>query len=181
MNLYMTLGLQRGTVKLVPHDPEWARLFEKERDILLEIFGDKILAIEHVGSTSIPGLPAKPIIDIFAAVASLDNIDTFIQKLPTLGYEYIPERRFSDRQFFPKGPAECRTHHLSLVEITSETGWKNHLLFRDYLRKTADAREEYAILKRRLAEMYADNRGEYTEHKSSFVMKIIQKAKNSPK
>lgn len=95
-----------------------------------------------------------------------------------LGYEYIPERRFSDRQFFPKGPSEKRTHHLNLVEITSETGWENQILFRDYLREHEDIRNGYSKLKKELAEKYTDNRDEYTERKSKFVIGIINKAKS---
>lgn len=173
----MTLGLQRGTVRLEEYNPEWADLFEQEKKLLLETFGDRIIAVEHIGSTAIPGIPAKPIIDINVAIPSLDDIDDFITELEKLGYEYIPERRFSDRQFFPKGPSEKRTHHLNLVEITSETGWKNQLLFRDYLRTHSDIRDEYATLKRELAEKYAENRDEYTERKSDFVMRIIEKVR----
>lgn len=172
-----TLGLQRGTVRLEEFNPEWSNLFEQEKELLLKTFGDRILAIEHIGSTAIPELPAKPIIDINVAVPSLNDIDDFILKLQKLGYEYIPERRFSDRQFFPKGPSEKRTHHLNLVEITSETGWKNQLLFRDYLRNHDDVRNEYRKLKEELAEKYANNRDEYTERKSKFVLSVIEKAK----
>jgi GrpB-like predicted nucleotidyltransferase (UPF0157 family) len=172
------IGLKRGEVKLSEYNPRWAELFEEEKKVLLETFGNRILALEHIGSTAIPGIPAKPIIDILAAIESLDDVDDFVQILPTLGYEYIPERRFADRQFFPKGPESARTHHLSLVEKDSETGWLNHLRFRDYLRSHDAEREEYAALKRRLASEFADNRGEYTERKSEFVLRIIEKAKS---
>ena len=172
-----SLGLRRGTVRLEEYNPEWADLFDQEKKLLRKTFGDKIIAIEHIGSTAIPGIPAKPIIDINAAIPSLDDTDDFVTKLQELGYEYIPERRFSDRQFFPKGPSEKRTHHLNLVEITSETGWKNQLLFRDYLRTHPDIRDEYVTLKRELAHKYADNRDDYTEQKSNFVIRIIEEAK----
>lgn len=175
------LGLQRGTVRLEEHNPEWADLFEQEKKLLQKTFGDRIITIEHIGSTAIPGIPAKPIIDINVAIPSLDDIDDFVTKLQELGYEYIPERRFPDRQFFPKGPSEKRTHHLNLVEIISETGWKNQLLFRDYLRTHANVRDEYATLKRELATKYAENRDEYTERKSNFVMRIIEEAKHEQK
>lgn len=171
------IGLKRGTVRLVKYNPKWIDLFRKEKDILLSQFSSKIMAIEHIGSTAIPGLPAKPIIDINVAVESLDNIDMFVSRLPALGYEYIPERRFSDRQFFPKGSPENRTHHLNIVEITSETGWENPLLFRDFLRKHDDIRKKYADLKVELATNYYNNREEYTKRKGDFVMKIINKAK----
>lgn len=170
------LGLKRGKTKLLPHDPEWAKQFEREKKLLLETFGDKIIAIEHIGSTAIPGIPAKPIIDMNVATSSLDDIDEFIKRLPDLGYEYMPDRRFSDRQFFPKGSESSRTHHLNLVEITSETGWKNPLIFRDYLRNNKEDRSAYARLKTSLAEKHKDNRYEYTERKSDFIREIINKA-----
>ena len=175
----MNVGLKRRTVELKDHDPAWTDLYEQEKQLLIDTFGDRIVAVEHIGSTAIPGIPAKPIIDMNVAVESLDDIDDFIQKLPELRYEYIPERRYADRQFFPKGPSECRTHHLNLVELDSQTAWKNQLLFRDYLRENEDVRNQYAELKRKLADEYADNREEYTERKSEFVMSIINKAQNT--
>lgn len=175
-NLDKSIGLERGTVELRHYSPEWADLFEQEKQLLVDTFGDRILAVEHIGSTAIPGIPAKPIIDMNAAVESLDDIDDFIQKLPELGYEYIPERRYTDRQFFPKGSSERRTHHLNLVELDSQTAWKNQLLFRDYLIEHEDVRNEYAELKRNLANKYADNREEYTEQKSDLIMNTIKKA-----
>lgn len=173
----MSIGLKRGTVKLVPHDENWSTLFEKERQILSNKFGEKILAIEHIGSTAIPGLLAKPIIDMNVAVKDLDDIDDFVIGLQELGYEYIPERRYADRQFFPKGHPDNRTHHLNLVEIDSETAWMNQLFFRDYLTKHAKEREEYAKLKEELAEQFADQREEYTERKSDFIAYILGKRK----
>lgn len=172
----MKLGVKRGTVILVPHDPEWAGLFQKEKELLLSVFGDRIKAIEHIGSTAIPGILAKPIIDMNVAVDSIDDIGDFISKLPSFGYEYIPERRFSDRQFFPKGLPEMRTHHLNLVEIASKTGWGNPLLFRDYLRIHSEEREAYGKLKEELAAKYSDNRDEYTERKGVFVHRILELA-----
>jgi len=171
----VSLGLQRGTVELKDHDPQWHALFKCEKKILLEIFGDRIIAIEHIGSTSICGISAKPIIDMNVAVTSLRKIDDFIEKLPNLGYEYMPERRFKDRQFFPKGPRECRTHHLNLTEMSNKTGWKGHLVFRDYLRKNKDAREEYDTLKKKLAEQYSDNREKYTHRKADFIQDVINR------
>lgn len=174
------LGLKRGTVKLEEYNPKLVELFEQEKGLLQETFGNRIIAIEHIGSTAIPDIPAKPIIDINVAIKSLDDIDDFIKKLPELGYEYIPDRRFSDRQFFPKGPEENRTHHLNLTEIDSETAWHNKLLFRDYLRKNNEARDAYAKLKKELEKKYYNNREEYTEQKAKFIRNIINKAQANP-
>jgi len=172
------LGLTRGTVKLVPNDPRWLLEFNKERGNLENVFGEKILAIEHIGSTAILEIPAKPIIDINVGIESIDSISDFIEPLKKLGYEFMPERRFDDRQFFPKGPEELRTHHLNLVEIDSETAWLNPLLFRDYLNKNKTVRNEYRALKESLAMKFANDRMKYSEGKSEFIMKVLEVAKS---
>lgn len=173
------LGLKRGTVKLVKAHDEWARLFEKEKQSLLEMFGYRIIAIEHVGSTAIPDIPAKPIIDIRIAVSSLDDsyIKKFVAPLKKLGYSYM--HKFSDRHFFAKGPEENRTHHISLVKVGSEVGWLDSILFRDYLLRNKRAREEYATLKQKLASQFAEDRASYTKYKEKFIQKIIKLAKTS--
>ncbi len=97
-----------------------------------------------------------------------------------IGFENLKklvDSEFFRQQFFPKRPSEKRTHHLNLVETTSETGWKNQLLFRDFLRTHTRVRDKYGALKRELAMKYADNRDEYTKRKSDFVMRTIEEAK----
>lgn len=168
-----SIGLRRGTVELKAYDPQWSALFDDEKKRLLEVFGDRIIAIEHIGSTSIPGISAKPIIDINVAVKLLDRIDDFISELPQMGYEYMPQRRFHDRQFFPKGSRERRTHHLNLTERASKSGWEDHLTFRNYLRDNEDARKDYETLKKKLAAEFSENREEYTRQKSNFIQSII--------
>ncbi len=165
------VGLKRGTVKLVPYEPIWTELFEIEKDILLNCIGDHISGIEHIGSTSIPGLKAKPIIDMIVAVKNLSVYIKLIDSLAKLGYEYMPERVFADRVFFPKGPQENRTHHLSLVVENSE-GWTGPIAFRDYLRNNPHERQEYQLLKERLAEQFPNDRASYTEAKASFIQRI---------
>jgi len=172
------LGVQRGKVIVVPFDSSWKKEFEKEKEKLLDTFGNKIINIEHIGSTAIPGLCAKPIIDINVAIHSLEQAQSFIEPLEQLGYEYIAERHFKDRYFFPKGTKSNRTHHLNLVEIGSQTGWINPLLFRDYLIHNSEMRDYYCNLKRNLSYRYSDNREKYTERKSDFVRTILEKANN---
>jgi GrpB-like predicted nucleotidyltransferase (UPF0157 family) len=171
------LGLKRGTVKLVNscHD-EWAQLFEIEKHLLFETFGNRIIAIEHVGSTAIPEVPAKPLIDMDVAVSSLSDeyIEEFVAPLEKLGYHYM--HKFPDRHFFAKGPEEQRTHHLNLVELNNGE-WRNTLLFRDYMRRNKHAREEYAALKKKLAEQFSEDRASYTKAKEEFIQKIIKFAK----
>ena len=170
------LGLKRGTVKLAEAHDEWARLFEIEKDLLKMTFGDRFIAIEHVGSTSIPGIPAKPLLDMNMAISSLDDtyIQEFVAPLEKLGYHYM--HKFPDRHFFAKGPEALRTHHLNLVPTDGEE-WNNSILFRDFMRRNKPARDEYAALKRKLAEQFADDRASYTKAKEEFIQGIIRQAK----
>lgn len=172
------LGLKRGTVELASFHQEWARLFEKEKSLLLKTFGDRILAIEHIGSTAISGVPTKPLIDINAAVSLLDDayIEEFVAPLEKLGYEYKRSEQYDHRRLFVKGPEAKRTHHLNLVKIDSAHGWKDALVFRNYLQRHKSAREEYAALKENLAGQYSGDRASYTKGKQDFIKKIIQLA-----
>jgi len=163
---------------LLPYDQAWPRLFEAEKLNLLEALGGIIFDVEHVGSTSVPGLAAKPLIDMMASVESLSDYKKAISPLEALDYEYMPERVFSDRIFFPKGPREQRTFHLSLVEKGSKQ-WIETLQFRDYLRSHPAKRDEYQMLKERLARLFADNRELYTKGKSEFIGSVLALAAES--
>ena len=179
------IGLKRGTVKIVPYNPAWAQIFEQEKLALKKMFGDRILAIEHVGSTAVPELPAKPIIDINVAITSLIDVQDFIEKLPTLGYQYLPNRsypvpEYDYRHFFIKGPESNRTHHLKLIELYNKE-WKDSILFRDYLRLNKEARDRYTTLKQQLTEKYADDRASYTEGKTEFIHEIIRQVRQKGK
>lgn len=172
----MTTGLKRGTVEIRPYDPDWADEFQKEKSALQASLGAKIIAIEHIGSTSVPGLAAKPIIDMVVAVDSFDILQDCIAPLQALGYEYMPERMFQDRKFFPKGPRSNRTHHLNLVLKNDVEQWVKPQAFRDYLRSHEAEKIEYARLKQSLAEKYSHNRETYTKAKSDFIQSILRKA-----
>ena len=147
-------------------------MYETEERELLGALGSVILDIEHIGSTSVPGLAAKPLIDIIVSVSSLNDYKKAIKPLEALGYEYMPERVFSDRVFFPKGPGENRTFHLSLVEKNSKQ-WTETLIFRDYLRSHPQKRDEYMNLKEDLAQRFADDRKSYTEGKDAFIKSVL--------
>jgi GrpB-like predicted nucleotidyltransferase (UPF0157 family) len=177
-NLIMNyVGLKRGTVKLAPYDEMWPRLFEAEKERLLKALRGIIFEVEHIGSTAIPGLAAKPLIDMMASVKSLSDYKKAIEPLRELGYEYMPERVLVDRAFFPKGSEENRTFHLNLVEKGSRQ-WEEALLFRDYLRTHPEERNEYQCLKERLAQTFAENREMYTKGKNGFISKVLEVAKN---
>ncbi|SFD83179.1 GrpB protein [Paenibacillus catalpae] len=112
--------------------------------------------IEHIGSTSVQGLSAKPIIDIALGVEELAQADAFIEPLMRLGYEYVPKADFPNRRFFRKGEWRNGTHHLHVYEAGSEE-WQNQLLFRDYLKAHPHTLSEYDKLKRELALLHPDD------------------------
>ncbi len=165
------LGLKRGTVDVVTYRPGWSAEFDKEKQRLLNALGDNVSDIEHVGSTSVPGLAAKPIIDMLAAVDDLSDFKQLIEPLTALGYEFMPERVFSDRVFFPKGPRENCTHHLSLA-VKNSDGWNKTIAFRDYLRKDASARDKYQTLKTELATKFEKG---FSENSLLTRMKVMFK------
>jgi len=169
------IGLKRGAVALFPYDITWPQLFEAEKIQLLTTLQGVILEVEHIGSTSVPGLAAKPLIDMMASVEHLSNYRQAIAPLEALGYEFMPERIFDDRVFFPKGPREQRIFHLSLVEKGSQQ-WLQSLLFRDYLRTRPEKRDEYQRLKQELARSFADNRERYTSGKADFIHSVLELA-----
>ena len=174
----MIIGLARGKVQLEQYEPEWKTLFEREAALLRSAMGVAAQDIEHVGSTAIENMPAKPIIDLVVVVGSLKEAGAWIPTIEALGYEHRPNDTVADRLFFAKGPASQRTHHLSLTESRSKF-YAEKLLFRDYLRSHRQAFEEYLELKQQLAQRYAKDRNSYTEGKRSFVEQIIRLAEES--
>lgn len=170
------IGLRRGSVQLRAHNSEWAKLFEEERKLLLGKFPHVILEIQHGGSTAIPTIPAKPIIDMFAVVPSLQAAEAIKGELVKLGYEYRGADGVAGRVLYVKGAPEKRTHHLQLVERENDE-WGNHILIREYFLKHPDVAQEYAKLKILLAEKYPEDRKAYSHGKDIFIKSVIQKAK----
>jgi GrpB-like predicted nucleotidyltransferase (UPF0157 family) len=169
------LGLTAG-VTLVEYDPRWLPLFEQARAELSQALGPAILAIHHVGSTSVPGLCAKPVLDILVSVPHLQTALNLVPKLESLGYEFRPNEGIADRLFFRRRIGAARTHHLSLSEPAS----RHHvatLAFRDALRANADVASAYAQLKLRLAQEFPQDRGAYIRGKTEFVVNVIAKAR----
>jgi GrpB-like predicted nucleotidyltransferase (UPF0157 family) len=170
-----TIGLARGTVKIVPYQPGWRDLFLQEALLLRSVMGPAVLAIEHIGSTSLEGMPAKPIIDLMVAVPSLEESKRWIARLAALTYEWRPDTGVPDRVLFAKGPRNKRTHHLSLAEQTSHF-YRDKVLFRDFLRLNQEAFEKYRLLKQQLATEHAQDRAVYTKGKEAFVGHILRLA-----
>ena len=172
----MSLGLQRGKVKLTPYDPVWAALFAEEKQGIADVFGEKLLGIEHIGSTAIPGMDAKPILDLMIAVASIDDYEDEGTILEKVGYTFGRDMREEHQHvLFVKGPDENRTHYLKLTTLDSQF-WQEKLLFRDYLISHPERAEAYRQLKHQLLEQYAGERAEYTDGKADFVKKTLQLA-----
>lgn len=167
-------------VHIVPYDPVWTRRFESERDLLLGVIGPWLVggAIEHVGSTAVAGLAAKPVIDIMAGVGSLAGSSAALSVLERHQYCYAPYRADVMHWFCKPSPA-MRTHHLHLVPVASRL-WIERLAFRDYLRAHDDVALEYAALKQRLAEVYRFDRDAYTDAKAPFVERVLNAALRNP-
>jgi len=167
------IGLEKGTVRLDPYTDEWERIFKEEAARLQAALGSDILDIQHVGSTSIPGMTAKPIIDIAIAVRNIKDASVCIAPVEELGYEYKGENGIPGRLFFAKGSP--RTHHIHINEMGSR-GWQNQILFRDYLILHPDFAREYAHLKLELAQRYPTDRQSYLDCKAPFIERVLRLA-----
>lgn len=172
------IGLKRGTVRLAKYNPKWKENFKLEAKKIKKIFGKDIIDIWHAGSTSIPGMPAKPIMDIILAVLSLKMVSKHVKQLREIGYELKQnDKKIKQRLFFTKGPKEKRTHYLHIGKAGSAYV-KDAILFRNYLIRHKNAAKEYTKLKMELAEKYQDERVFYTKKKNRFIKGIIKKARN---
>lgn len=160
-------------VAIADYDPAWPERFAREAAAIRAVMGDEIIELEHIGSTSVPGLPAKPTIDMLLAVDTFAPLDHYSAVLAPLGYKHQPHVNDSERLFFWKGSP--RVYHLHLVEYAT---WEHqrHLLFRDYLRAHAEVAAQYAALKRKLAQRYKHDRTAYTSAKSEFINTTVEQA-----
>lgn len=170
-------GLKRGTVKLYPHDEKWHIQAEKTISVLSSVLGDTAKEIAHVGSTSINGIHAKPIIDIAVAVNNIDDILPFTDELEKCGIIF----RGSDRDgqyLFVIGDfdKDTRSHHIHIVRKNSDE-WDEYINFRDYLNAHPQKAAEYEALKLTLAEKFPDDRTSYTSGKSELISRLLKEAK----
>ena len=160
-----------ASVEIVDYDPSWPERFEEEAKVLRrELAAWLVGPVEHIGSTAISGLAAKPVIDIMAGVETLDASRPAIVALADQGYCYAPYRPRSEHWFCKPSPA-LRTHHLHLIPFESRR-WNEAIAFRDYLRVHSQIASEYEDLKRRLAQKYHFDREAYTEAKGPFIARI---------
>ncbi len=168
-------GWQDESITIVDYDPRWPTLFDNEAAAVEAAIGPWVTGgIHHVGSTAVPGMAAKPIIDIHVGVADLKSALPCIAVLAPLEYCYAPYRPEIMHWFCKPDPA-ARTHHLHLVP-TGSLRYREELAFRDYLRQHTAQAHAYEQLKRALAERFPDDREAYTDGKSEFVLQVTKRA-----
>ena len=172
----MNANPEGGAVVIVEYDPRWPLRFGEEARLLAAI-GPRVVAVEHVGSTAVPGLADKPIVDILVGVRRLEDAVACVAPLAAIGYEYVPEyeAEIPDRRYFRKAPFGERTHHLHVVEFGGAF-WRRHLAFRDWLRTHPEDAARYGAHKRALAATHVVDREAFTEAKTAFVREIEAKA-----
>lgn len=175
----MSLGLQRHTVRLADHNMLWADIAARACADIRRTASPLITDVQHVGSTAVPELPAKPILDIAIAVSDQGHIERLIDKLTRMGYIYRGDGgdggNSGGHLFIFESAPDVRTIHAHVVAHDGFQ-WKNYLAFRDALRQDHAFREEYAELKHRLCERYPDNREKYTAAKHDFIRGVLKAA-----
>jgi GrpB-like predicted nucleotidyltransferase (UPF0157 family) len=159
-------------VVIVEHDPAWSAFFEAERERVAAVLGHAVERIEHVGSTAVPGLCAKPVIDLDAVLRDPDDWERHADPLAALGYDRFRRGDFADRRFFRRFEDGRRVAHLSLLGARSPV-LAQHVGLRDLLRGSPELSARYDELKRALAERYADDRDGYTQAKTAFVLEAL--------
>lgn len=173
-----SLGISKvmSNVVVSPYSAEWPELFQNIRKELLSAFETTPVVVEHIGSTSVPGLAAKPVIDILLGAGSLAEIEAKIGKLEDCGFSYVSkyEREIPGRRYFVKSPPASLRIHVHGVEIGGRL-WREHLAFRDALRNDSDLLAEYQTLKLRLAQEFAHDKSAYTEAKGPFIKAVLER------
>jgi len=161
-------------VVIAAYDPGWPELFSALAASLRQSLGQTALRIDHIGSTSVPGLDAKPVVDVQISVVSFEPLDAF--RIPIEGVGFVFRARNPDltKRYFRERPGERRTH----IHVRRAGSWseQSNLLFRDYMRDHKEDAIRYADLKRRLAQQYGDDRYGYTDAKAPFIWEILAKA-----
>jgi len=162
-------------VKLHPYDPSWPSKFATERQRLTSLLAGVSLEIEHIGSTAVPAMPAKPVIDLLAGVESMARAKSFAERICTSGYTTSAEfnETLVDRMWFMRWADGHRTHHLHVV-VQDSNVWREHLAFRDALRSNPPFAARYAALKYQLAARHATDREAYTNAKAEFIHSALR-------
>lgn len=166
------LGLKRNVVQLQNHDSKWRNEFRKEKKLLSEILQYEALSINHIGSTSIPWICAKPILDMAVEVDSFDVLDSLSENLQEKGFIYRPMHDEPGRRLYVKGEADYTTHHVHFFEKDTKE-LQEHLFFRDYLIENKAVALEYEEIKKKLAVEFPNDREKYTEGKAEYIISVL--------
>ena len=169
-NSHSVLGLDHGVVRLSDYTQLWADLYREEEGRIKAAVGHLIIDLQHIGSTAIPGIKAKPILDMMAGVAQLEEAILCKAPLEAIGYDYIAQAGIANDYVFGKGVA--RTHYLHVVEYGGAK-WTNHLCFRDRLRNDPALAQAYERLKEELSRRFGDSRAKYHDAKSKFIKEVV--------
>lgn len=163
-------------ITLTPFNPQWSKIYRTEASRLHEKLGGKIVTVEHIGSTAIPAIHTKPIIDIMIGIKSLTETKPIIKSLQELGYEYCGEANVPGRLYFRIRNKNGQNFNLAVCQHQSAL-WTDNLLFRDYLLEHPDIAQRYSLLKKEILAAGANTLLKYSELKHAFVEEIIAKAK----
>ena len=169
-NSHGVLGLENNVVSLNDYTPLWADLYREEEGRIRAAVGHLIVDLQHIGSTAIPGIKAKPILDMMAGVTQLEKAILCKAPLEAIGYDYIADADIANDYVFGKGVA--RTHYLHVVEYGGAK-WINHLCFRDRLRSDPELAQAYGRLKEELSREFSDSRAKYHDAKSKFISAVV--------
>lgn len=167
------MSLKVGTVVLEEYNSNWKEMYKKEEENLKNLLQDNVIEIRHVGSTSIEGLSAKPVIDIMVTVRKLEDVENFKHLFTKeLGYDFRDDGGVKGEYLVRKGSEDARTHFIHIIEDKSER-YENFVYFKEYLESHPEKIEEYRKLKEELSQKYSDDRKRYTNGKNEFIQNII--------
>ncbi|MGG3837858.1 GrpB family protein [Paenibacillus thiaminolyticus] len=162
-------------VMVTEYNEKWDHMFREEAQKIEEIFADELLDIHHIGSTSVPGLKAKPIIDMMPVVKDIEKMDSYNEKMEGLGYECMGEFGMTGRRYFRKG-GDNRTHQVHVFQADNKEDIQRHLAVRDYLRTHPEAVKQYGDLKEKLANQFPKDIEAYMDGKDAFVKELEKRA-----
>jgi GrpB-like predicted nucleotidyltransferase (UPF0157 family) len=162
-------------IRIVRYDPAWAEMFEREAGTIRAALGSVAVRVEHVGSTAVHGLDAKPIVDIQVSVASMEPVDAYRRPLEGLGYLYVVHPDFPDFPFLGKPAVRPRTHHIHIC-VAGGHHERRHLAVRDFLRAHPEEAAAYAAFKRVIAERHPGDRLAYMARKDRYVVDLERRA-----
>lgn len=169
------IGLHKSLVTVYPYDETWPMEYKKEEKILREHLIGLDIGIEHVGSTSIPGLSAKPIIDVAIGAKNEEDLFEVAKRLENAGYNLLNSYEEKGEVLARKGAPECRTHYIHIQLLGSEY-WNEFMYFKRYMLDHPESVKEYQKLKEELSVKYADERKKYTASKNEFISNILKQA-----